>query len=537
MADSPATSGGHVPVLIAGGGVTGLSAAVFLAWYGVPTMLVERRDRPLADPRARALNPRTMELYRAVDLEEAIRQVRSPIADHGVVAHAHTVAGPELKRLPHRLDTDTGALSPCDWAAIDQNQLEPVLRDRAVSDGVDVRYSTEVVAVTDRPDGVEALLRSHRTGREQRVSADYLVVADGAHSPLRRMLDIGHDDTGTLARKVNVYFDADLREPLRGRKIVALTVRNPAVQGFLTSVDGVKRWRFAISLAPGEDGVITETRCVELLRAAIGVDDLPLVIDRVSEVPWEIAGRVSHRMCTGRVFIAGDAAHTMPPVGTFGVATGVQDAFNLAWKIALHHRGLAGPGLLTSYETERLPVAQHTTRSTVDRYGLVNGGSGDARESARSQRMTMFGYTYPTGDIALTDDPPDIVEDPDHPSGAPGTRAPHVLLEHQGKPLSPVDLMGRDFTLLTGTTDTDWARIAAEATARTGIRVNHYLIDHPPHHPTDTSTDHRAITDGAVLIRPDGFIAWRTTTPTDHETFLAALNRLLFRQHAAQDTV
>ncbi|PSL51485.1 2-polyprenyl-6-methoxyphenol hydroxylase-like FAD-dependent oxidoreductase [Saccharothrix carnea] len=523
------TTGGHVPVLIAGGGVTGLSAAVFLAWHGVPTMLVERREQPLADPRARALNPRTMELYRAVDLEEAIRQVRSPIADHGVVAHARTVAGPELTRLPDRLGTDTGALSPCDWAAIDQNQLEPLLRDRAASDGVDVRYNTEAVAVTNRPNGVEAFLRSHRTGHEQRVRADYLVAADGAHSPLRRMLDIGHDDTGTLARKVNVYFDADLREVLRGRKIVALTVRNPAVQGFLTSVDGVKRWRFAISLAPGEDGAITETRCVQLLRAAIGVDDLPLVIERVSETPWEIAGRVSHRMCTGRVFIAGDAAHTMPPVGTFGVATGVQDAFNLAWKIALHHRDLAGPGLLTSYETERLPVARHTTRLTVDRYGLVNGRSGDARESARGQRMTMFGYTYPAGAISPNGATPDLVEDPDHPSGAPGTRAPHVLLEHRGKPLSPVDLMGRDFTLLTDTTDTDWAGIAAEAAARTGINIGHCRIGHPSHNRTDPAARHYRLDGGAILIRPDGFIAWRAPTSTDRETFIAALDRILFR--------
>ncbi|ONI88814.1 hypothetical protein ALI22I_17735 [Saccharothrix sp. ALI-22-I] len=528
MAEHIPTGGPHIPVLIAGGGVTGLSAAVFLAWYGVPTLLVERHREPLSDPRARALNPRTMELYRAVDLEDAIREVRSPIADHGVVAHAETLVGPELVRLPNRLVADTGALSPCGWAAIDQNQLEPLLRDRAVSAGVDVRYDTEVVAVDDGPDGVVALLRSHRTGHEQPVRADYLVAADGAHSPVRRMLGIGQDGSGTLARKVNVYFDADLHEPLRERKIVALTLRNPAVHGFLTSIDGVKRWRFAISLEPGEDAAaFTETRCVRLVRAAIGMDDLPIVIDRVSDTPWEITGHVTHRMCADRVLVAGDAAHAMPPVGTFGVATGVQDAFNLAWKIALHHRGLAGPGLPASYEAERLPVAQHTTRLTVERYGLVNGGPGDARESAVRQRMTMFGYTYPAGAFVPEDVTPHLVEDPDHPSGAPGTRAPHVPLEHNGILTSPVDMMGRGFVLLTGSAG--WDRATAEVADRSGVRIDHCRIGRSLRDTTGTFARRYGITDdGAVLIRPDGFIAWRTRT-ADTDALAEAVDRVLFR--------
>ncbi|WP_158848673.1 FAD-dependent monooxygenase [Saccharothrix deserti] len=523
-------AGPHIPVLIAGGGVTGLSAAVFLAWYGVPTLLVERHREPLTDPRARALNPRTMELYRAVDLEDAIQEVRSPIAGHGVVAHAETLAGPELMRLPCRMDDNTTALSPCGWVAIDQNQLEPVLRDRAVSAGVDVRYGTEVVAVDDGPDGVVALLRSHRTGHEQPVRADHLVAADGARSPVRRMLGIGHDGPGTLARKVNVYFDADLSEPLRGRKVVVMTLRNSAVHGFLTSIDGEKRWRFAISLAPDDDTAPSENRCAALVRAAIGVDDLPIVIDRVSDTPWEISGHVTHRMCAGRVFVAGDAAHTMPPVGTFGVATGVQDAFNLAWKIALHHRGLAGPGLTASYETERLPVARQTTRLTVERYCLVNGGPGDARESAVRQRMMMFGYTYPAGAFVPDDATPHLVEDPDHPSGAPGTRAPHVPLEHDGRPTSPTDLMGRGFALLTGPGGPGWDRIAAEVADRSGVPVEHHRIGPALRDPTGTFTRRYGITDdGAVLIRPDGFIAWRTPTATDAHTLAEAVDRVLFR--------
>ncbi|KOV82430.1 FAD-dependent monooxygenase [Nocardia sp. NRRL S-836] len=514
----------ETPVLIAGGGVGGLSAAVFLAWYGVPAMLVERHPEPSTDPRARALNPRTMELYRAVGLEEAIGQVRSPIADHTIVAHAETVAGPELRRLPNRLDTGPDPLSPCRWAAIDQNQLEPLLRAHAVEVGADVRYHHEVVAVDNRPDGVVAVVRDHRTGRDERVRADHLVVADGAHSPVRRMLGIGQESSELLARKVNVYFEADLREPLDGRKIVALTVRNPAVHGFLTSIDGAKRWRFAVSLRPGDDVAdFTEERCVHLLRTAIGVGDLPVVIDRVSDAPWEISGQVADRMCAGRAFIAGDAAHVMPPVGTFGVATAVQDVFNLAWKIALHHRGVAGPGLLATYETERLPVARHTTALTVERYGLLNGKPGNPRESAIRQRAAMFGYTYPEGAVVPDGTAvPTPVEDPDHPTAAPGCRAPHIALERNGTTLSTLDLMGRGLVLVTGP-----GRRGANLS---DARIEHHRIGDTLHDPTGEFARRYGITDdGAVLIRPDGFIAWRSPATPRPDVLSAVVDQVLFR--------
>ena len=515
----------EVPVLIAGGGVTGLSAAVFLAWYGVPALLVERHSEPSTDPRARALNPRTMELYRAVGVEQTIGQVRSLIADHTIVAHAETLAGPERLRLPNRLDTGPDSLSPCRWAAIDQNQLEPLLRAHAVQTGADVRYHHEVVAVDNEPDGVVAVVRDHSTGREERVRAGYLVVADGAHSPVRRMLDVGQDDSDLLARKVNIYFDADLREPLRGRKIVALTVSNPAVHGFLTSIDGAKRWRFAVSLRPGEDVAdFTDERCVHLLRTAIGLENLPIVIDHVSETPWEISGQVAHRMRAGRAFIAGDAAHVMPPVGTFGVATAVQDVFNLAWKIALHHRGVAGPGLLATYETERLPVARHTTALTVERYGLVNGKPGDARDSALRQRATMFGYTYPEGAFVPDGTPaPHPVEDPDHPTAAPGCRAPHVTVEHNGTALSTLDFMGRGLVLVTGTR---WQRAADFS----DVPVEHHRIGDTLHDPTGEFARRYGISDdGAVLIRPDGFVAWRSPATPRPDVLRAVVDQVLFR--------
>lgn len=506
----------RTPVLIAGGGVTGLSTAVFLSWFGVPSLLVERHAEVHPHPRARSLNARTVELYRAVGLESAIRAVRSPIADHCVIDHARTLVGPELKRLPHRVLGADERLSPCPALPIDQNQLDPLLRDHAAANGVDVRFHTEVVDVAPGTSDVLVALLDRATGQRYRVRARHLVVADGAHSPVRRMVGIGSTESEVLARKLNVFFEADLRDHLGDRKILALTVHNPAVHGFFTPVDGVKRWRFAITLEPGQRAAdFTESRCVALLRAAIGVEDLPVVVDQVCDSVWEITGRVADRMGVGRVHVAGDAAHTMPPVGSFGVATGVQDAFNLAWKIGLHHRGLAGDGLLGSYESERLPVARRTVALTVGRYRVLNGGRGDPRAGAEQQARLLFGYTYPSGAFLRDTAVEDVaaVEDPYRPSLAPGTRVAHALLAGGG---STVDLLG-GWALLTGASDAAWERAAARA---------------------DIPVAHRRLVDpgacgvpggGAVLVRPDGFIAWRAAA-VPAGGLAEVLDRVLFRR-------
>ncbi|MBY8847757.1 FAD-dependent monooxygenase [Saccharothrix longispora] len=476
----------RVPVLIAGGGVTGLSAAVFLAHFGVPSLLAERRPAPLAEPRARSLNPPTVELYRAVGLERAIRAVRSPVADHTVVAHAESVAGPERVRLPDR----STAGGPGQWVPIDQDQLEPVLRDHA--GGADVRYGTEVVEVEHVADGVLATLRS--AGGDVRVHAGHLVVADGARSALRDLLGIGHSGPGTIARKLNVHFEADLAGPLRGRRVVALTVANPAVRGFLTSVDGARRWRFAISLEPGQVAAdFTRERCAELVRAAIGADGVPIAVERVADTTWDIAGRVADRMRVDRVLIAGDAAHTMPPVGSFGVATGVQDAFNLAWKLGLVHRGVAGEELMATYEAERLPVAWATTKLCVERYRVLNGGPGDAAGNGARRGRLMFECAYPDGAF---------VPDPDHP------RSTRVAQASTG------DLLG-GWALLTGAFARGWDDAAARAVVPVTCRpAPGPLVAEgvPP--------------DGAVLLRPDGFAAWWGTDPG---SLHAALDRVLCR--------
>lgn len=543
------------PVLVVGGGLTGLSAAVFLAWQGIPVVLVERRTDTSIDPKARVINPRTMELYRAVGLERAIRAIRSPIAGHTVVAHAPSLVEPERLRLPTALAEDVSGLSPCGWATIDQNQLEPLLRDRAAALGVDLRFGCALRALHDVRDGVIALLRD-RTGREHRVHARHVIAADGPRSPVRAALGIPHDGPGALTRLLSVYFRADLSGPLAGRKIVALILHNPAVRGTLTPLNRDGHWRFSISLGPGEEpAAYPMGRCLELLRAALGVD-LPVHVDRLSATPWEISAQVARTVRAGRVFVAGDAAHVMPPIGAFGASTGVQDAFNLAWKLALVHRGAAGEALLDTYESERLPVARRMTREALRRYEFGQGrGPGRGHGGPAAQRNSIFGYAYREGafipdpdtdrtdtDLIATDhartavpdlaDDECLIEDPDHPSGRPGSRAPHVVLRRDGVDLSAVDLFGNGLRLLAGPAAVGWEEAVHTVATRTGLEVVCHRIGDRLRDVADAFPSHYGIgPDGAVLVRPDGFVAWRTRTAVpDPEVVLAdVVDRVLCR--------
>ncbi|NUT51797.1 MAG: FAD-dependent oxidoreductase, partial [Saccharothrix sp.] len=427
-------TGDTTPVLVVGGGLCGLATAVFLAWHGVRPVVVERHPGTSTEPKARVVNPRTMEIYRAVGLEAAVRAVPSPIDGHTAVVHAATLVAPERRRMPTALAEDASGLSPCAWATIDQHELEPLLRDRAAAVGADLRFDTEVRALRDEGDHVVAVLRDRVDGREHEVAARHVIAADGAHSPVRAMLGIPHDGPGTLTRLVSVYFRADLTEPLAGRRAIAAILHNDDVRGTLMPLDRDGGWRFSLSIGPDEDvASYTPRRCRELLLAALGVD-LPVEVDRVSDAPWEVSAQVARTVRAGRVFVVGDAAHVMPPIGAFGASTGVQDAFNLAWKLALVERGVAGEALLDTYERERLPVARRTVREAVRRYEIGQGRR-PVEDGVPVHRNTIFGYTYREGAFVPepgggVDGPDDecAVEDPHHPSAGPGARAPHVAL-------------------------------------------------------------------------------------------------------------
>jgi putative polyketide hydroxylase len=292
-----------------------------------------------------------------------------------------------------------------------------------------------------------------------------------------------------------VLFQADLARYVGGREFFLCFVSNSDVHGVLGQLGatGDGRWCLAVSLdadAGHED--YTEQQCADLVRAAVGVPDLAVKIEDVDS--WEIAARIADEFRSGRVFLAGDAAHVMPPTGGFGGNMGIQDAHNLAWKLALVLQGLAGEELLATYQAERAPVAEFTVDQGVIRYLLRSGLDEESKRRHRPEATVLFGHCYADG----------TVEDPTRPSARPGTRAPH-LPAGDG---DVHDLMRGRFVLL-ATPGARWPDAAAEAAARLDLPIDAHELD------GDFQRRYGVEAGGAVLVRPDGFVAWRTSQLPD----------------------
>ncbi|MBV1935713.1 FAD-dependent monooxygenase [Streptomyces sp. BV286] len=517
-------------VLIVGGSMVGLAQALFLARQGIRPLLVERHAEISAHPRAQAASPRTMELLRALGLEDAVRARENPHAQYGDILQAESLTGAELGRFDGPFRHDPNDVGTTGWTLIGQDRLEPVLRDRAEELGADLRFATEMTEFTQDAEGVTAVLRDLGDGTERTVRARYMVAADGSRAPVRTSLGIGHHGQGVFGRQMNIVFHADLDQYVAGRAFFLCFVSNPQVKGVLGKLGGADsdRWVLAPSLPPGSDHRVYGTEdCVELVRAAVGVPDLPVEVE--SATSWEIAAWVADRFRSGRVLLAGDCAHVMPPTGGFGGNMGIQDAHNLAWKLALVLRGSAGPELLDSYEPERAPVAEFTVDQGVIRYLQRSGLDEAAAARHRPETTVLFGHVYRSDAVMLEagSDEGAVVEDPTDPSGRPGTRAPHLPLVRQGKEVPLHDLLDGGFWLLAGPGGAPW-RAAAKALDLSFHRVG---AEEPPEVTERFLARYGVEGGGAVLLRPDGFIAWRSTGPRDNpvEALTEVLDTLLRR--------
>ncbi|MDH2427220.1 FAD-dependent monooxygenase [Sphaerisporangium sp. TRM90804] len=508
-------------VLVAGGGMVGLSMAAFLSWHGVRCLLVERQPALTPHPRARGVNPRTMELLRALGLEERVRDTASSKAlarNAGVIA-VETLAGRQVGELrQYFMDhvTDLGELSPTGWCMCYQDELEPLLYERASELGAELLLDTELLSAEADDTGVTAVLRDRGRGAGRTVRADYLVAADGAGSETRARLGIGTHGPGSLGHFMNVAFEADLTEPLGSRRFIMCYVTGTGTRCALLPVNNRDRWMLHVMYRPGEEASFTERRCVELVRAAAGVPGLDVRVESV--LPWHSAGLVADRFQDGRVFLAGDAAHVMPPTGAFGSNTGVQDAHNLAWKLAAVLRGEASPSLLATYDAERRPVADLTVAQAVlrhaDRPRMAGQAPAAPDPAILPDEQVIFDYRYPA--------PAGGGDGREAGPGAPGTRAPHVPLVVGGAERSTLDLYARRPVLVAGPEGEAWRGAAARAAAGMGVPLDVHVLAATPDAPGPYDAHkswcerHGVTPSGAVLVRPDGFVAWRAAAePAD----------------------
>lgn len=524
------------PVLIVGGSLVGLSMSIFLSWHGISSLLVERHAGISPHPRAFNFNMRTMEFFRAVGVEEAIRRKAPPDFQSSSIVRAESLAGRELHSITQ--DTTSSEISPICGCIIGQDALEPVLRARAEELGGDLRFSTELVSFEQTPEGVRAVIRDRASGAERTVQARYLVAADGNRSSIRQQLGTKTHGPGILGHQLSILFDADVRTPLRGRRLAVCFILNPSVRKGTSLVFARNGQGFALFVPFYPDQGEREEdfageRGIEMIRAAIGIPDLPVEIINVTS--WSPAVWAAASFQQENVFLVGDAAHVMPPAGAFGANTGIADAYNLAWKLALALQGQAGPALLPSYTAERQPVVRHTAEQSFAMFTRFNGVPTDKPTVPMIEYDSIaFGYRYHSDVLLEENEEQAWCEDPHHPSGRTGTRAPHVIVTRSNEQLSTIDLLGRNFVLFAGEAGEAWRQAADDVARRMELPLDAYCIGERG---DLVDVDQRFLEayglreDGAVLIRPDGFIGWRAETASTKPvcTLEQALSRLLGR--------
>jgi putative polyketide hydroxylase len=503
----------QVQVLIVGAGGGGLALSLLLLQQGIHPLVVERREAISWYPRARNLNFRTMEVFRSLGLSDDIHAAGGHVSR--IFAREYLASREEREVLDPASLLNAEALSPEPFMwYCPQSRLEPILLATARARGADIRYSTELVDLTPDDQGVTATVRDRSTQQSHVVRAQFLVGADGAHSHVRERLHIPTQGAGVLdERAVFIYFRAAWDEFIQGHENDAFLIDNSGVRGMFLVAEKNLGMFVVMQRTPEEE--LSRERAHELLQKAIGQPGLALEVVEVA--PWQPEQRVAEHFQAGRVLLLGDAAHTMPPKEGLGANTAIQSAQNLGWKLAAVLMGRAAPALLSTYETERHPVAWFSAT-----YSMTGAGAAILENTAFTGKASEFfpivGYRYrsqavlsedaasePLAEIALLDR--------EELTGTPGTRVPHVWLEQQSRRISTLDLLDGQFVLLTGNESTRWPDEAMRAARALGIKLAVYRIG-----PGGDLQDPRGdwaprvgvLSSGAVLLRPDGFVAWRS---------------------------
>ncbi len=512
----------RIPVLIVGAGVGGLATSALLAQQGVRSLLVEKRREVFIYPKARNLSFRSLEILRGLGLSDQV---------HAVGDHVSTMmVRPALNSTEERVALDVNAifanldgLSPEPAAQYcPQSRLEPILLADTRGRGGEVRYATELSSFDLDDEGVTAVVRDRDSGDVETVRAEYLVAADGVHSPVRNRLGIGTSGYGAIPMYfVFIYFRAPWH------RFVAnladgdgVQVKNDDVDGiFLVVDDDLGMFITAYFPSAGETAdQFTADRCRDLLTKAFGE---PIDIDVIEVAAWQPYEQVAEEFRCGRAFLVGDSAHTMPPFKAGGANTALQSAHNLAWKIAAVLHGTAGPALLDTYHVERHAVGRFAAHQSLTGPSLaLLAPSGDGPRLPAEEECSMFelliGYRYRSTAV-VSADADDSLLVPEL-NAQPGTRLPHAWVRPG---VSTLDILGRPgFTLVTG--NERWRAAAAKVAAGLGV-------------PLATACAADAIpglaADAALLVRPDDFVGWRSDAmPAEPEKELQeALSAILGR--------
>lgn len=570
-------SSSQTAVIIVGGSLVGLCSAIFLRAKNVPVILIERHRGSALHPRAMGFTIRTLETFRQVDLErrmpkstvketgrprrikveslsgkwnEEVAWTKPTNSGEGQQEKAKQQAEPPSKSSaggPTNLFGET-EYSPCQGSAVAQDALEPVLRSRALELGADIRMGWEMTQWKEDSDGVIITAVDRSGFNKIEIRGRYLIACDGSRSSIRHDLGIQMNGVGQLRTMRSILFRCSAINKFLDAGISQWMIQNDSMDGFLTTYrDG--RWALMVFLKDGQSqlawDIDTQRR---MIRLAVG-ENLPLSdeeIDLITTGQWDLSAQVAEKFSQGSVFLAGDAAHTLPPTrGGYGANTGIADTHNLAWKIAAVLEGHAQPSLLETYNTERRPIAllRHEQTFLRDDYKQYLPAESPWRFSPFpifDDIAMELGQIYRSDAILLDEADQALLADelemgmiakrPEIWRGCPGTRAPHLwLLGQDGERISTLDLFGSGWVVLSEDDAASNAIITESlAKLKVPLGVKCVRIGTTGSYRPESNSASLAGTfgighHGLVLVRPDGYIAWRAVeTPTAKE-FVEAL--------------
>nr|WP_145692592.1 FAD-dependent monooxygenase [Rhodococcus rhodochrous] len=565
-------------VIIVGLGPAGGTAALALATYGVRVHAVSMFPWVANSPRAHITNQRAVEVLRDLGVEDEARKYATPWDQMGDTLFTTSLAGEEIVRMQ---TWGTGARygdylagSPCAMLDIPQPLMEPVLIKNAAERGAVISFNTEYLDHIQDEDGVTVRFRDVRSGTEFTQRARFLLGFDGARSKIAEQIGLPFE--GELARAGTAYirFDADLSKYVTHRPSILHWIMNSKAgfgeigMGLLRAIRPWDQWiaGWGFDMAQGEPDVSDDV-VLDRIRTLVG--DSHLEVDIVAKSFWYVNQQWAEHYQSGRVFCGGDAVHRHPPSSGLGSNTSMQDAFNLAWKIAYAVKGYAGPGLLESYSPERVPVGKQivarANQSRKDYAGLREWFDHDSDDPVATglaklkdpspegvalrerlyQALEVKNTEFNAHGVELNQRYVSSAVVPDPEAGdeqwardrelylqattRPGAKLPHAwLVGADGTRISTLDVTGKgQMTLITGIGGQAWKRAAAKLDLpflRTVVVGEADTID-----PYGYWRQVREIDEaGALLVRPDGYIAWRHSAPVwDDSEALTSLENAL----------